>query len=289
MMIRAVSPAKINLSLEITGRRDDGYHLIHTVMQAITLYETVEIWKNDQPGIALFITGADLPSDESNTACRAAEQFFKKTGIAEFGLGIKLYKKIPVGAGLAGGSADAAAVLAALNELTGANLPVRRLCEIGAFAGADVPFCVLGGAALCTGTGTTMSPLPPMPDCSIVIAKPETDISTAEAYRLIDSVKNPGRRTGADMEDAFRAGDLEAIAKHLSNDFDAVTDLSGVDAIKRIMRRYGCMGCQMSGSGSAVFGIFKDDAPAQRCSEELRGFYRDVYLCRPDSRGARTE
>ena len=146
-MVRASAPAKINLSLKVTGRRDDGYHFIHTVMQAVSVRETVELKKNGKSGIDLSMTGAKLSPDVTNIAYRAADAFFEYTGIKAFGIDIKIHKTVPIGAGLAGGSADAAAVLAGLNALADARLPVSELCKIGAQVGADVPFCISGDGA----------------------------------------------------------------------------------------------------------------------------------------------
>ena len=285
-MIRASAPAKINLSLEVVGRREDGYHLIHSVMQAISIRETIEISKRSQPGICLTVIGADVRADQNNTAYRAASAFFEKTGLGEIGLDIKLIKQVPVGAGLGGGSADAAAVLAALNERANTGLSVEELCEIGALVGADVPFCIMGGTALATGTGTTLHRLSPMPDCFIVIAKPVQSVSTAEAYRLIDDAEILPR--GFLMEDVIKS-DIKTIAGSLSNDFDSVIKLSGVEDIKRIMRLCCALGCQMTGSGSAVYALFDKKDAATRCYNELLKHYRNVFLCKPDMEGARTE
>ncbi|MDD2362840.1 MAG: 4-(cytidine 5'-diphospho)-2-C-methyl-D-erythritol kinase [Oscillospiraceae bacterium] len=285
-MIRACCPAKINLSININGKRDDGYHLIHSVMQAVSIYETVEIEREEQSGIRLEIKGADIPADKSNTAYRAADCFFKQTHIKECGLSISLTKMVPIGAGLGGGSADAAAVLVALNRLLKADLSLEELCDIGKMVGADVPFCIVGGTAVCTGTGTEISALPPMPDCFVVIAKPESSISTAEAYRLIDDANNL-RRSDVIMEEAIYSGDIGLIAKNLTNDFEMVTALPDIDEIKGVMKRNSTLGCQMSGSGSAVFGLFDKAAFAQLCADQLRHRYDDVFICRPDKNGAR--
>lgn len=290
MRIRATAPAKINLTLVVTGRRDDGYHTVHTVMQAIDLRETVELCSRGEAGITLSVEGADLPADERNTAYLAARVFYEKTGLPPSGVHILLRKKVPMGAGLAGGSADAAAVLAALNVLAGAHLPTERLCELGSFVGADVPFCVLGGTAVGTGTGAVLSPLPAMPDCTIVVAKPPDGVSTPEAYRLIDEkgLCGGGRENGG-MEKAVREHDLGGIAGHLRNDFDAVTRLPGVEEAKAAFRSYGALGCQMTGSGSAVFGIFDDGNRAENCIRALKRRFPAVFLCHPDPRGAKTE
>lgn len=296
MPVLATAPAKINLTLAVTGRRNDGYHRVHTVMQAVDLRETIEVWNREEPGIELSVVGADLPANENNTAYKAAKVFFEKTGLPPAGIGIRVRKQIPMGAGLAGGSADAAAVLAGLNELTGAHLSVERLCEWGGFVGADVPFCVLGGTAVGTGTGADLSPLPAMPDCFLVIAKPADGISTPEAYRLIDESKislthslSAAIACPTGMEEAVKKSNLPMIARALMNDFDAVTKLPGVEAIKAVMRAEGTLGCQMTGSGSAAFGIFTDENRAISCRNALKRQYSEVYLCHPDPCGAKIQ
>lgn len=287
--VTASAPAKINLTLDIAGRRDDGYHLIHTVMQALDLRETVAVWEEKEPGIFLSVVGADLPADERNTAWKAAEVFRKAVGLPQSGIGIRVHKRVPMGAGLAGGSADAAAVLAAMNELTGARLRPDELCGLGAQVGADVPFCVLGGTAVGEGTGVILTPLPDLPPCWIVVAKPEDSISTAQAYRKIDGAESLPQSRPFAMEDAVCSGDLVTVGRELGNAFDAVTALPGVAAIKEIMRAHRTLGCQMTGSGSAVFGLFDDRAWAESCAQALRSRWEETFLCRPDSGGARVE
>ncbi len=287
-MIRACSPAKINLTLEIISRRDDGYHFVNTVMQAVTLYETVDVCKNGLDKIDLKVCGIDIDPRHCTTVYRAADLFFKKTEIQQFGVSINLNKSVPVGAGLAGGSADAAAVLAALNEISGARLSVAELCKIGEHIGADVPFCIMGGTAFGTGTGTKLSPLPKLPDCAIVIAKPDESISTEQAYRLIDEQGGKPKSISTKMLYAINNADILAVAKLLHNDFDYVITLPKVDTIKQTMIKHGTLGCQMTGSGSAVFGIFINDDDAKRCYDALKTTYDDVFLCRPESKGART-
>lgn len=296
MRILATAPAKINLTLAVTGRRNDGYHTVYTVMQAVDLRETIEVWDREEPGIELSITGANLPADRSNTAYKAASVFFEKTGVPLIGIDIRVTKRVPMGAGLAGGSADAAAVLAALNELTGAHLSMERLCELGGYVGADVPFCVLGGTAVGTGTGAVLTPLPAMPECLLVLAKPADGISTPEAYRLIDEsgislthASNDKSHPLEAMEKAVRDGNLRSIAQNLMNDFDAVTELPGVEAIKAIMRAQGTLGCQMTGSGSAAFGIFVDESSAKSCLKALKRQYSEAFLCHPDQYGAKIQ
>jgi 4-diphosphocytidyl-2-C-methyl-D-erythritol kinase len=286
-MILSSAPAKINLSLEITGRRNDGYHLIRTVMQAINLRERVELSRRSKPGIKLTVSRYNLPLNQKNIAYRAAEAFFDQTGLGRFGLDIKITKHVPVGAGLGGGSADAAAVLVALNELCGIGLSCDDLCKISAMVGADVPFCIMGGTALATGIGTDLERLSSIPECFIVVAKPLDSISTAEAYRLIDSVSTNYKSSA--VEDGIDKGDLYSIAQGLFNNFDMVINLPGVEKIKNIMKNYDVLGCQMTGSGSAVFGIFEYKQQAETCAAELRNIYNDVFVCRPDFDGARIE
>ncbi len=283
------SPAKINLTLDVTGRREDGYHLIETVMQAVSLFDRVTVREKKGEGIRLCTDNDRIPSDASNTAYRAAEVFFQTVGLPPVGLEIRLEKFIPMQAGLAGGSADAAGVLVALNELTDARLELDVLCELGAHVGADVPFCVMGGAALCTGTGTILSPLPSMPDCHIVIAKPSCGVSTAEAYRRIDG-STPRRRPHTSlMTDAVCAGELSIIGRELCNVFEQAIELPEVSSIKAIMREHRTLGCIMTGSGSAVFGLFEERDDARRCAEDLRKTIEEVVLCRPCAHGPTTE
>ena len=286
--VRVSAPAKINLSLDITGRREDGYHLIRSVMQGITVREYVEISHTDATGITLTMDKGPgfLPLDHRNVAFKAAQQFLDHTGITpQNGIGIKITKTVPVGAGLAGGSADAAAVLAGMNELFNTGMATEELCRIGEKIGADVPFCILGGTALCTGTGTDMTPVNPMPMCFIVIAKPPTGISTAEAYRNIDAAE-PLPPTSELVERAIAEGDLQGLAKNLGNVFDVLSAPSAVEEIKQDMRQLGAIGCQMSGSGSAVFGLFSDESAARACASGVAVGSRKVFLCRPDRRGA---
>lgn len=286
-MVVSSAPAKINLTFEVTGRRDDGYHLVRTVMQAVSIREIVGLKKSRNPGINLVVSRPGIPLDKSNTAYKAALAFFEYAGLNMPGIEIEITKKIPVGAGLAGGSADAAAVLAGLNELFGTGLNTGELCEIGKKVGADVPFCITGGAALGTGTGTELEGLPSMPDCFIVITKPEISVSTAEAYRLIDGAVAAVYSRG--VEDAMRNGDLYSIARGMFNQFEDVLWIPEVDKIKGIMSKHRCLGCQMTGSGSAVFGIFDSAEIAESCAAELKRLYPDVFLCRPDFEGAKVE
>ncbi len=285
MEVTVKAPAKINLTLDVTGRREDGYHLIESVMQAIDLCDVVTVYKTGHSDIRLEIDDERVPNDERNTAWRAAAAFCEAAGLSTAGIGIRIRKRIPMQAGLAGGSADAAGVLAALNLLTDARLDQDALCDAGAKVGADVPFCLLGGAGLCTGTGTIVTPLPSMPDCHLVVAKPLCGVSTAEAYRRIDETTLRRRPHTSVVIDAVCAGDLETIGRELCNVFEEAIPLPETAAIRQIMREHRTLGCLMSGSGSAVYGLFGNREAARLCADALRREIDEVCLCRPCAHG----
>lgn len=280
-----LAPAKINLTLDVTGRRDDGYHLIETIMQTVDFADRVAVRLGGEPGgIRLRLSDASLPTDARNTAYRAAAAFLAALAQREMepvGVEIAIHKHIPIQAGLAGGSADAAAVLVALNRLTDARLTDEELCALGETVGADVPFCIVGGAALATGTGTILSPLPPLPACPLVIAKPAAGVSTPEAYRRIDAADILHRPHTSAVADALCAGELAAVGRELCNVFEEALDLPAVRVIKEEMRRHGTLGCQMTGSGTAVFGLFEEEGAARRCAQALAPLCPTVRLCRP--------
>lgn len=286
MSVTVEAPAKINLTLDVTGRRDDGYHLIASVMQAVDLCDRVTVRRTGVPGgLSLVCDDEGVPIGPENTALRAAAAFFASCGLPNPGVEITLFKRIPLRAGLAGGSADAAGTLAALNLLTDARMTVEELCAVGETVGADVPFCVTGAAALAEGTGTILTPLPSLPDCAVVIAKPLDGVSTAEAYRLVDRADLRRRPHTATVVDAVCAGDLAGAARELCNVFEEALALPETAAIEQVMRDHGTLGCRMTGSGSAVFGLFDDRDAARRCAAALRREYDDVYECRPCPHG----
>lgn len=282
MELTLQAPAKINLTLDVTGRREDGYHLIQSVMQTVTLTDEVTVRLEDGlSGIRLQVSDAAVPADDRNTAWRAAAAFLGAVDTPYAGAAVTIRKNIPMEAGLAGGSADAAAVLAALNRLTDARLTVEELCDLGGKIGADVPFCLLGGAAEATGTGTILSPLPSLPPCWLVLAKPCAGVSTAEAYRLVDKADIRRRPNHAAVADALLEGDLETVGRELGNVFEYAVSLPEVERLKQTMRRFDTLGCQMTGSGSAVFGLFSDKAEARRCAQALRDLCGKAVVCRP--------
>ncbi len=284
MKLTVNAPAKINLFLDIIGRLDNGYHSLFMVMQSVGLFDTVTVAKSEKSGIFLTCSDERLPSDESNIAYKAAAAFFKKTGISP-NVEIGIEKRIPFAAGLAGGSTDAAAVIVGLNELYKTDLSQAELCKIGLCVGSDVPFCIVGGTCLSQNTGGVLSPLEPLKDCYIVLAKPEAGVSTAEAYAAADSTYLY-RPDSMRMLDACEKGDFEGICKYAGNVFEQVIEVADRVEFKRIMRENGCSLCQMSGSGPTVFALFENEENAKKCAEELKKICPNVFLTVPVSHGA---
>lgn len=272
--------AKINLSLDITGRREDGFHTLDTVMQTVSLCDRITLTPVSEPGVRLRTNLRYLPINEKNTAYRAAKLFFAQCGKEDAGLEIKIEKKVPSRAGLGGGSADAAAVLRGLNELYGARLGPQALLELGAKIGSDVPFCLHGGACRCTGVGELLEPVTPLPECFLVICKPPAGMSTPRAYALLDQ-SPPSRTQGTPkMIEALESGDLRRIGRALSNRFDDAMRLMQVREIKRVMTSAGAAGALMTGSGSAVFGLFPSSMSAENCAG-LLAEKGEVFLAQP--------
>ncbi|MBE6807318.1 MAG: 4-(cytidine 5'-diphospho)-2-C-methyl-D-erythritol kinase [Ruminococcaceae bacterium] len=272
----AIAPAKINLTLDIVGTREDGYHLLESIFQSVTLADTIHVRKKLGKKIKLVAPRCTCPV-EKNTAYRAAMAFFNYTGLSK-GVRIELSKEIPQQAGMGGGSADAAGVLVALNELFDTHLTTEQLCEIGLTVGADVPFCLVGGTAYVTGIGENIQPLPPLPDCHIVIAQPDQGISTKEAYAAVDNAEILARPDNAAAIAALKAGDLNGVCQQAVNVFEAATNLPGVADIRRRMEQFHPLCSQMTGSGSVVFAIFEDERVAEACLEELGDYYYAVLV-----------
>lgn len=275
------APAKLNLTLDVVGRRADGYHEIRTVMQAVDLCDEVALSRTDGGGIRLSLSDPSLPADGSNSCHKAATCFLEATRLPCPGVSIHVTKRIPQQAGLAGGSADAAAVLRGLNRLFGAGLSARALCEIGARVGADVPFCIEGGAALATGIGEQLAPLPPLRDVWIVIAKPPVGVSTQAAYAAIDTTAMPLTRPAETrMIEALGKGDPALAGSLLCNVFEQVLSLPAVSEIRREMAAFSPLGSAMTGSGSAVFSLFASEIAAQNCATALAA-RRQTFVCCP--------
>ena len=276
--------AKINLFLDITGKRSDGYHIVNMVMQSVSLYDevTVTIEKGDGE-INVSCTDESIPCDETNTAYQAVKAFFEYAQIKPKNVWVKIKKRIPSQAGMAGGSTDAAAVLVALNEMLDTGFSQDELAEIAENIGADVPFCIYGGTMTASGIGTILTPLPEMPECYIVVVKPDIKISTKEAYEKSDSMGYEQCRSVESMADAICRGDIKAVGKALYNKFEEVVEVPEIDVIKQCMKDYGAEGALMTGSGSAIFGIFEEKSDADDCVNELERHFENVWLTEPVS------
>ncbi len=286
MKVRVKAPAKINLSLDVLRRRPDGYHDVSMVMQTVSLYDYVDVEQTETGKIEIFCDYPGVPCDEKNIAYKAAESFFKYTKLENCGIKITIDKKIPTQAGLAGGSADGAAVIVALNKLFSARLKEDELCEIGAQIGADVPFCIIGGTRLASGTGTDLKKLISMPKCQIVICKPDFSVSTAEAYSRIDSSNLSHPPFTDEMVKAIYARDIRMVACSMLNDFELALNLDGINDVKKLMLKCKALGACMSGSGSAVFAVFTNEKKLAKCAEALREKYNFVFECEPVKEGA---
>lgn len=276
--MRVNAYAKINLTLDFAGRREDGYHLLRMVMQSISLHDSLTLKKGDS-GIRLYCRRADVPCDQSNTVYKAVALFYAFCGRIP-AIDIKIEKKIPSQAGLGGGSTDAAAVLHALNQMEHTNYSLETLCKIGVQVGADVPFCLFGGTALAEGIGEKLTALAPLPHCSLVVCKPPVGVNTGKAFAKADSLGVSGNFTEP-MLQAVRTGAIPAIAAALGNDFERVTELDEVTEIKQRMLASGALGACLTGSGSAVYGIFEERAAAAQCRGQLSRQHKDTFLCEP--------
>lgn len=275
--------AKINLTLDVLGTRDDGYHELCMVMQQVSLCDTVAVrigcpWE----GIQVISNLGYLPCDERNIAFKAAKLFLEETGLTSSvgGVNIAMEKRIPVSAGLAGGSSDGAAVLLALNELCQTNLSLDELCKIGVRIGADVPYCIRGNTMLACGVGEKLSPLPHLPECDIVLCKPGYGMSTPKVFSELDETEIPHHPDTEAMLNALSEGNLKKIASQMYNVLEPVVSASKSDIaeIEKTMLSSGALGSIMSGSGSTVFGIFDDHSCAKRAYSRLRKRYKDTFL-----------
>lgn len=275
--------AKVNLTLDVLGKRSDGYHDLQSVMQTISIRDDVEIDVGTGKPWRLLCTREDIPTDETNLAWKAAKVYCDAMKRDPDGLEIRIVKRIPSQAGLGGGSADAAAVLRALNRHFGSPLSILALAELGAQVGSDVPFCVVGGTAMVEGRGERLRKLPDMPDCVFVVCKPDFSVSTPELYQKIDTVAIPHRPDNQAMESALLAGDLGKIADNLYNVFDPVVTADNLELnyIKSICNSYGSLGQQMTGSGSAVFAILEDFEYAAVVCSMLKENYPNIFIAKP--------
>lgn len=273
--------AKLNLSLDVLGKRPDGYHDMRMVMQAVSLSDAIRLETGTGQPLHMGSNLGFLPANESNLAAAAALRLCEATGVDAGGLSIDLEKTIPVCAGLAGGSADAAAVLRGLNKLLGLGLPGERLEEIGALVGSDVPYCVRGGTALAEGRGEILTDLPALPHCLVVLCKPAFSISTPELFRTLDGCRIRRRPDTPGLLAALESGDLPQVARRMYNVFeDALPPRRAqeIDAIKNVMIQHGALGASMSGTGPTVFGLFAQPEAARGAWEALKEQYPETFL-----------
>lgn len=284
--VTVLAPAKLNLSLDVVGLLPNGYHDLDMVMQTISLYERITLRRSE--GLKLRLPGSFVPPNEKNTAYKAALAFFYYTGLLA-GADITVQKRVPVRAGMAGGSADAAGVLVGLNELYGAQLSMSELCAMGADIGADVPFALMGGTCRVKGMGDLLKPLPPCPDCWFAVVMPSVGISTPEAFKRYDTMGSPIHPDCERQEAAIRAGDLAGICAAAGNALEACSGAQETPAICALLDHHGARKSLMTGSGAAVFGIFDEQERAEQAVEALKAEYEQVYLARPVRGGARLE
>lgn len=284
MKVTYNAAAKINLMLDIISTLPNGYHSLFMIMQSVSLFDTVSVEKTADGGIVLSSNEPDIPCDETNIAHKAATAFFNCNSIDDRNVSIHIEKRIPFAAGLAGGSADGAGVIAALNEIYDTKLSERELCAIGVKVGADVPFCLTGGTRLAQNIGEVLSPLPDLRDCYIVLAKPEAGVSTGPAYAEFD--KNGVRHLNTDgMLFAAANGDFEGICAKTGNVFEQLIEVPDRVPIKTVMYEYGAVCACMSGSGPTVFGIFNEEKQAESACKKLKEKYKQVYVCQPVKSG----
>lgn len=287
MKIKVNAYAKINLMLDIVATRTDGYHDLFMIMQSIGLYDTVTVSQTKSKNITISCNIDDIPLDEKNIAHKAASAFFKSTKIKNKGIHIDIVKRIPHAAGLAGGSADGAGVLVALNALCGTGLTADELCEIGVKIGADVPFCIKGGTLLAQGIGDVLNKVKPLRKCYILIAKPDCAVNTGFAYSQFDECGKVHTPDKFGMLCAMQGRDLKDIASRMENVFEQFIDVPGKVDIKCIMRDCGAIGVCMSGSGPTVFGIFEDEENARKAADRLTHLAKDIVITKPVSKGCK--
>ena len=284
MTITERAYAKLNLSLDILGKRPDGYHDLKMVMQSVSLHDTVSVTFRAGTGITLATSLGYLPRDSRNIAVKAAQAFFQGTGIAPVGLTIRLDKRVPVAAGMAGGSSDGAAVLRLLRRALAPELPEADLSAIALAVGSDVPYCLRGGTALAEGRGEVLTDLPPLPDCTLVLCKPPFPISTPELFALVGRLRCHPDTAG--LVSALERGDLAGVCRRVYNTFEEVLPRKyrAVGEIKERLMDLGADTASMTGSGPTVFAIFSEEALARRAAEALEREYPQTFLAKPVGR-----
>lgn len=287
MKVKVKAYAKINLLLDIVAKRTDGYHDLFMIMQSIGVYDTVTVEKIKGNKIVIECNIDSIPLDESNIAHKASMAFFKATKVRSRGIKINIEKSIPHAAGLAGGSADGAAVIVALNQIYKTNLTDDEMCKIGVTVGADLPFCIKGGTLLSQGIGDVLSKVKPLRKCYILVAKPDYSVNTAYAYKQFDvngKVHTPDK---FGMLCAVQSRDLNQICSKMENVFEQFIEVPNRIDIKEIMRKHNALGTCMSGSGPTVFAIYNSKEDANAAAEELKVYAKDIFVCTPVNKGCK--
>lgn len=276
--------AKINLGLDVTGVREDGYHEVKMIMQSIYLYDRIFLKLTKRPEIKIKTNLAYLPANENNLAYKAAKLLFDEFEVRA-GVKIEIQKYIPVAAGMAGGSTDAAAVLFGLNKLLKLGLSQEELMARGVKLGADVPYCIMRGTALAEGIGEKLTALPKMPPCTILIAKPPIAVSTKFVYEHLKLDEHTIHPDIDGLIGDLKKRDITALAGHMGNLLETVTvgEYPVIDEIKKTMRESGAIGAMMSGSGPTVFGIFPDENAAEKAAGKIKNkqLAKQTYITRP--------
>ncbi len=276
--------AKINLGLDVTGKRADGYHIVRMIMQNVDLYDTLDFEENETGEIVLTTSSPKIPTDDSNLICKVARQLQDKFDVKK-GANINLVKRIPVAAGMAGGSTDGAATYLALNELWNLGLSKKELCELAVSLGADIPYCIMGGTALAEGIGEELTAISDMPACTIVIAKPAIDVSTGWVYKELDSKEIVEHPDIDGIRSAIEAKDLNKMCELIGNVLEPVTagKYQEIEKIEKLLEDNGAIRAFMTGSGPTVFAIFDDDVKAKAAynAVEKSGLAPELFLSGP--------
>ena len=286
-LIKLKSRAKINLSIDVLGKREDGYHFVEMIMQTIDLYDTLTINILDEDVIKINTNSLDIPIDEENIVYKATKLIKDSFGIKN-GVEIYIDKKIPVAGGMAGGSSNAAATLVGLNKIFDLKLDDEKLKEIGLKLGADVPFCMVGGTFLAQNIGEKLTKIEPLTDkVHILVCKPELFVSTKEVYEGLDLSNLENRPDNKYLIRCLENNDISSLSSNMKNVLESVTSkkYSEIDDIKNIMKKNDCLGCMMSGSGPTVFGIFDCEKLAKNAKEELLKKYNQVFLINSSDKG----
>ncbi|GAA0102388.1 4-(cytidine 5'-diphospho)-2-C-methyl-D-erythritol kinase [Paraclostridium bifermentans] len=281
------SRAKVNLSIDVLGKREDGYHLVEMIMQTIDLYDKLKITEIEENSILIKSNSLDIPSNEDNIMYKAVNLLKNQFNI-EKGIEISIEKNIPVAAGMAGGSSNAAAVLVGLNKLWNLGLSENELKDIGLKLGADVPFCITGGSTLAEGIGEKLTNIKGLPeDLNILVCKPNIFVSTKEVYQSLNMDKVKRRPQNKELIDALQKEDVKFISENMVNVLEEVTSLkySEIGQIENIMIKNKALGSMMSGSGPTVFGLFDNKDCAIKAKEDLQAKYNQVYLVKSSNKG----